>query len=168
MVAPDVQKLTAPEAQELSDAIGLVLKDHTGPVDLASVAEKLKEDHPTWKLPDRRVKKFVKKYESENKPTEGEEASKRPKMFSSPRKSLRNLFSSKSKKKVTEVDTDSDAQPAEEPVVEEPVEEEAPEDEKAAEEEAPEEIAYKTENESVESSNDCFAPCTIMWEMLNW
>ncbi len=71
------------------------------------------------------------------------------------------MFSSKSKKKVAEeLDTDEDVQPVEEaPVVEEePVE--APEDEKA--EEAPEEIAYKTEVESVESSNDCFAPCTIM------
>eukprot|EP00531_Pseudo-nitzschia_arenysensis_P016594 CAMPEP_0116138680 /NCGR_PEP_ID=MMETSP0329-20121206/12907_1 /TAXON_ID=697910 /ORGANISM="Pseudo-nitzschia arenysensis, Strain B593" /LENGTH=165 /DNA_ID=CAMNT_0003633671 /DNA_START=203 /DNA_END=700 /DNA_ORIENTATION=+ len=165
MVASDVQKMVAPEGEELSDAIGLVLKDHTGPVDLASVAEKLKEDHPTWKLPDRRVKKFVKKYESEHKATEGEEApttKSRPKMFSSPRKSIRNLFSSKSKKKATEeLDTDSSVQPAEEaPVAEEEPVVEAPDDEKA--EETPEEIAYKTEVESVESSNDCFVLCTIM------
>lgn len=83
-------------------------------------------------------------------------------MFSSPSKSIRRLFSSKSKKKVVEeADTDSDAQPlAEEvPAEEEPVEEvDAPEDEK--EEEVP--VEYKTEIESVESSNDCFAPCSIM------
>mmetsp|Transcript_13448 Transcript_13448/g.33848 ORF Transcript_13448/g.33848 Transcript_13448/m.33848 type:complete len:161 (+) Transcript_13448:40-522(+) len=160
MVDPEVQtKSIAPEGQQLSDAIGLVLKDHTGPVDLASVAEKIKAEHPTWKLPDRRIKKFVKKYESEHKATED----KRSKMFSSPSKSIRRLFSPKSKKKVVEeADTDSDAQPLAEEVTaveEEPAEElDAPEDEK--EEEVP--VEYKTEIESVESSNDCFAPCSIM------
>jgi len=167
MVDPNSKKSFAPEGPELSDAIGLVLKDHNGPVNVANVAKKLKAEHPTWKLPERRVKKFIKKYESENqKSADAAETptDKRSKMFSSPSKSIRRLFSSKSKKKVAEeLDTDSDAQPLAEEVPEEP---DAPEDEVAAEEEEPapeeENPAYVTENESVESPQDCFTLCTIM------
>lgn len=148
---------------------------------MANVAGKLKEEHPTWKLPERRVKKFVKKYVSEkeaNPPaTDDEDASadKKPsvKKFSSPSRSIRRLFSPKKKKDApvaVDPDTSSDAPPvsaedsASEPVIaeEDSVEEEEPdtvEEENVVEEEK--EDAYATE-ENAESSYDCFAPCAIM------
>ena len=149
---------------------------------MANVAGKLKEEHPTWKLPERRVKKFVKKYISEkeaNPPaTDDEDASadKKPslKKFSSPSRSIRRLFSPKKKKDApvaVDPDTSSDAPPvsgedsASELVIakeEDSVEEEEPdtvEEENVVEEEK--EDAYATE-ENAESSYDCFAPCAIM------
>lgn len=101
-------------------------------------------------MPDRRVKKFIKKYESENKVIEDNR-----KMFS-PTKSMKRLFSRKKAKATEDADTVEEKPVSEEPV-EEPVVEEPPEEEPPAED-----PVYVTENESVDSPNDCFAPCAIM------
>ncbi len=75
----------------------------------------------------------------------------------SPSKSLRRMLSRKKVKATEDADTVEETPVPEEVPVEEPVVEEPPEEEPPAED-----PAYVTENEVVESPNDCFAPCTIM------
>ena len=168
----------------------LAVCKHNGPVDVANVAGKIKTEHPTWNLPERRVNKFVKRYMSENEKnpsvTDDEDAptDKKPrsKKFSSPSRSFRRFFSPKGKKKdvsVTEdLDTTSDAPPISEPdsVPEQVViieddhslkkeEKSDPIEEKNAneEEDLDKKVADETDNEIENSSNDCFTPCPIMW-----
>lgn len=76
----------------------------------------------------------------------------------SPSKSIRRLLSRKKAKATEDADTVEETPVPEEVPVEEPVVEEPP-----VEEEPPaEDPVYVTENESVDTSNECFAPCTIM------
>jgi hypothetical protein len=168
------------------------------------VAKKIKTEHPNWKLPERRVNKFVKRYISKDKNPAGadDDASvytnqyKNDKKASSPSRSLFRMFSSRSKKKnllsppdqlESSLDTAPEAAP--EPVKEEENDEEAPPageevakeiykpaDEEKLEKEPKEEIeqittekddidkeiAYETDHDKVDSSNDCFASCSIM------
>lgn len=72
-------------------------------------------------------------------------------MFS-PTKSMKRLFSRKKAKATEDADT----------VEEKPVSEEVPVEEPVVEEPPAEDPVYVTENESVDSPNDCFAPCAIM------
>jgi hypothetical protein len=70
------------------------------------VTKKIKAEHPNWKLPERRVNKFVKRYMSKDKNPAGadDDASvstnryKNEKKASSPSRSLFRMFSSRSKK----------------------------------------------------------------------
>lgn len=76
------------------------LYKYPGPVDVGIVARKLKQEHPAWKLPERRVNKFVKRYQSQHKNPAGadddETVATAQKVVSSPRNLFR-LFSPKSK-----------------------------------------------------------------------
>lgn len=192
------KKTVTPEGADLSEAISFVLKDYNnGPVDAAAVTKMLKDEHPTWKLTDRRVNKFLKQHNTKN-PAEADDdeataedgaddvpAKTSPKKYLSPRKSLKRFFSSKNKKKDTVDDLDTASVPSEpekEPFVAEeipPIEKEEDLDsaEETAEEEEPspepvvsieeegkvdKEIAYEVDNEKVDSSYDCFNPCSIM------
>jgi len=185
MVDPESKKSVAPEGKELSDAIGFVLKDHNGPVNVANVAGKIKTEHPTWNLPERRVNKFVKRYLSEREKnpsvTDDEDAptDKKPrsKNFTSPSKSFRRFFSPKGKKEdvsavAEDLGTTSDAPPidsASDQVVIVEDDHSVKKEEKSdpvEEENLDKQIAYETDNETENSSNVCFAICPIMWEAL--
>lgn len=196
------KKAVAPGGKDLSEAVSVVLKEYNGPVNVTYVTQQIKKEHPTWKLPERRVNKFVKRYMSEDKNLAGadddataateynktEKTPSSPSKLSSSARSIRNLFSSKSSKKkglssrkfdmdtTSEVPSSPGVETAPEPAAaaavseekELPVEEtkeELPSEEPivAVEKEEPEkEIAYETDNEKVDSSNDCFALCSIM------
>eukprot|EP00536_Pseudo-nitzschia_multiseries_P006267 jgi/Psemu1/65514/estExt_Genemark1.C_1300069 len=114
---------------------------HDDTLDANTVAKEIASEHPTWKLSERRVNKFVKQYRSAQKKQddsvddvdddegEGEGDVEAPldnnskdvqksssKKHFSPSRSLRRLFSSKSKRKFTESaddpDTASDTPPS--------------------------------------------------------
>jgi hypothetical protein len=149
---------------------------------VANVAGKIKTEHPTWNLPERRVNKLVNRYlsERENNPsaTDDEDApiDKKPrsKKFTSPSKSFRRFFSAKGKKKdVSAVAEDlgtttSDAPPIasesdQVDIVENDHSVKKEEKSDSVEEEnLDKQNAYETDNETENSSNVCFAICPIM------
>ncbi|OEU22616.1 hypothetical protein FRACYDRAFT_259146 [Fragilariopsis cylindrus CCMP1102] len=106
MVESKSTKTAAPTGKDLSNAVSLFLKDYAGPVNVSIVTKKIKIEHPNWKLPERRVNKFVKRYMSKEKNPAGadDDASvstnqyKNEKKASSPSRSLFRMFSSRSKK----------------------------------------------------------------------
>lgn len=151
------------------------------------------EAHPTWNLPERRVNKFVKRYmNAKNDPTEADKddddaeekatpKSPMKKLYSSPARSLKRLFSAKSKKKnpffPEDADTASETpepepSPAEEaprpekgegePVDDKPEEDVVEESKPTEEEKIDKDLLYETDNDHVDSSNDCFTGCSIM------
>jgi hypothetical protein len=156
------------------------------------ITRKIKTDHPNWKLPERRIKKFVKRYMSKDKNPAGadDDASvstnqyKNEKKAFSPSRSLSRMFSSRSKKKnlssppdQLESSFDTAPEAAPEPAKEEeeneedtPVEETEKESKEEIEqiittekEDIAKEIVYETvDHDKVDSSNDCFASCSIM------
>ena len=83
-----------------------IKNQYAGPVNVSIVTKKIKIEHPNWKLPERRVNKFVKRYMSKEKNPAGadDDASvstnqyKNEKKASSPSRSLFRMFSSRSKK----------------------------------------------------------------------
>jgi len=98
-------KTVAPAGTDLSDAVSLVLKDnYIGPVNVSIVTQNIKTLHPNWKLPERRVNKFVKRYMSKDKNPAGADDDAtviqyKKKKATSPSRSLFRMISSRSKKK---------------------------------------------------------------------
>lgn len=51
-----------PAATELSEAVTSILKDYTGPINVSLITGEIKNKYPDWKLTQRRVSKFMKRY----------------------------------------------------------------------------------------------------------
>jgi hypothetical protein len=64
---------------------------YPGPVNVGIVTTKLQKEHPSWKLPERRVNKFVKRYQSKHKNPAGADDDETAAVYKS-RGSTRNLF----------------------------------------------------------------------------
>jgi hypothetical protein len=77
------------------------LAQYQGPVDVRIVTGMVQKDHPVWKLPERRVNKFVKRYQSQHtNPTgadDDETTSTSHNRPSSTRNVFRTMFSPKNK-----------------------------------------------------------------------
>jgi len=175
--------MVAPNAKDLSDAIGVVLKDYEGPVDVKIVSDKLQTDHPNWKLPERRVNKFVKRYMNKHKNPAGADddqtASMYKKQTSVKGRGLLGFFSpSKRKNLVSDPVIAEEQLPESEAAPPTPKAEDAgkdpaspdgkeadnePDSEQVTAEVPSKDIAYETDNDVVDSHHDCWGlSCSVM------
>ncbi|KAG7363349.1 hypothetical protein IV203_026709 [Nitzschia inconspicua] len=172
----DESKPHAPTGKELSEAIGIVLKDYEGPVDTSIITKKLQAEHPLWKLPERRVNKFVKRVMGKHKNPAGADDDQTASMYkqSPSKRGFLGIFSpSKRTNLVTDpeviqekesTEASPTAAPQEDPVSPVKEEEETPASPEKEIVEAPsKDIAYETDNSVVEGSQDCWGlSCSIM------
>eukprot|EP00339_Tiarina_fusa_P023743 CAMPEP_0117049954 /NCGR_PEP_ID=MMETSP0472-20121206/34489_1 /TAXON_ID=693140 ORGANISM="Tiarina fusus, Strain LIS" /NCGR_SAMPLE_ID=MMETSP0472 /ASSEMBLY_ACC=CAM_ASM_000603 /LENGTH=170 /DNA_ID=CAMNT_0004763549 /DNA_START=24 /DNA_END=536 /DNA_ORIENTATION=+ len=129
-----------PTGGQISQAIAATLKQYDGPVNAKVVQEKLVKAHPNWKLPERRVNKFLKRHLNSDTTTttainnEGDDDTakssepKSPKKRSSLVKPFIRLFGRKSSKKKLAPEQaplvpdmmEPEPEPEPEPIIEEP------------------------------------------------
>jgi hypothetical protein len=136
------------------------------------VTNKIQTAHPDWKLPERRVNKFVKRTMNKHKNPAGADDDQTASMYK--QRSGRGFFGFLSPTKRTNLLADPptaqeavDAAEPESSVNEAapptPIKEEEGEPEQVIAEVASKDIAYETDNDVVESSNDCWGlQCSVM------
>jgi hypothetical protein len=152
----------------------IVSTQYEGPVDTSIVTKKLQDKHPKWKLPERRVNKFVKRFMSKHKNPAGADDDQTASMYkqTSSKRGFLGIFSP-SKRNIL-VATDPEVIPEQEPAEQEipvpeekpasPVKEETPPSpEKEVAEATSKDIAYETDNSVVDGSQDCWGlSCSVM------